>query len=193
MKRLLLVVVAAAIAFGFVSLIADDDEYEYRDKRKYSKEYKYNKRASRVAKMPQIYIDECASCHMGYQAEFLPKRSWIKMMKEKSLEDHFGTDATLEPEDSRKILDYLVKNAADSKPVGKYYNKIARSIRGNESPLAISETRYFKKEHREIPKRLITQKEVKSIANCMACHTTADKGQYGDRWITIPNYGKWDD
>jgi mono/diheme cytochrome c family protein len=141
----------------------------------------------------ELYRQECAACHMAYQPEFLPKRSWKKMMSDKALQDHFGTDATLEESDRQKIAAFLEANSADSKATGKYFRKIARSIPDRATPLRISETPYFKKEHREIPRRLITQTEVKSIANCAACHRTADKGYYGERDIVIPNYGRWDD
>ena len=47
--------------------------------------------------------------------------------------------------------------------------------------------------HREIRKDLITQPDVKGLFNCMACHTTADKGIYSERAINIPNYGRWED
>ncbi|MDQ1340923.1 MAG: hypothetical protein QG567_2081, partial [Campylobacterota bacterium] len=53
-------------------------------------------------------------------------------------------------------------------------------------------TGYFIKEHKGIKPKLIEQKDVKSLANCMACHTKADKGSYSEREINIPNYGKWE-
>ena len=92
----------------------------------------------------------------------------------------------------KKIEEYLIKNAGES-AVYKHYRKIINSISKTDTPLRISETKYFIKEHREIPKRLIEQKEVSSISNCNLCHTTADKGEYRERGINIPNYGKWDD
>ncbi len=139
----------------------------------------------------KTYINECGSCHFAYQPGLLPERSWQKLMG--NLEDHFGTDASLDEEDSKKILDYLVENSAEKFTNYKRSRKIAKSIPSSQTPIKISDTPYFKKEHREIPKRLITQKEVKSISNCTACHTTAQKGIYGERGINIPNYGKWDD
>ena len=75
----------------------------------------------------------------------------------------------------------------------KRSKKINNSIRSDETPIAVTATRYFINKHKDIRKDLITQKEVKSLSNCMACHTTADKGSYSERDINIPNYGKWDD
>jgi len=139
----------------------------------------------------QAYINECASCHFAYQPGLLPQQSWKKLMS--NLENHFDTDASLEESDRVILLHYLVKNAADNATQYKRSKKINRSIPSEQTPIAVSETPYFKKEHRKIPQRIILQKEVKSLSHCMACHTTADKGIYSERALKIPNYGGWDD
>jgi cytochrome c553 len=154
MKSLLLIPVIATMLVGGVYLMADDDHYEKGN---------IKQRAAQLPVSPQqqSYIKECSSCHMAYQAEFLPKRTWAKMI------------------------------AADSKRVGKHLAKMAASA--GDTSLRISDTRYFKKEHRKIPQKYIDQKEVKSIANCNACHQKAESGDYRERGISIPNYGRWDD
>jgi len=139
----------------------------------------------------EFYMKECASCHFAYQPGLLPERSWVKLMG--NLENHFDTDASLEPEDNEKILKYLIDNSAEKFTHYKRSKKINNSIRSGETPIAVTDTKYFIKKHRDIRKDLITQKEVRSLSNCMACHTTADKGSYGERDIDIPNYGRWDD
>ncbi len=170
---------AAALLAGNM-LYADDERYER------GKPY-----MTETGKAATLYKTECGACHMAYQPEFLPKRSWKKMMQ--TLENHFKTDATLEKEEYATIQAYLLRNASDAKPVFGDIGKIGRKIPADQTPLRISETPYFKKEHREIPKRMILQKEVKSIANCAACHTKAEQGNYSEHTIFIPNYGKWDD
>ena len=139
----------------------------------------------------QLYIKECGSCHFAFQAGLLPERSWVKMMN--NLENHFNTDATLSKEDYNTILNYLKANSSEKAMDYKRSRKITNSIRANETPLKITEVAYFVRKHNEIPKRMITQKEVGTLSNCMACHTTADKGVYSERAIKIPNYGRWDD
>ena len=139
----------------------------------------------------KFYVKECASCHFAYQPGLLPSRSWKKVMK--NLDNHFDTDASLEPQDNARILKYLVENSAEKFTNYKRSKKINNSIRSDETPIAVTATRYFINKHKDIRKDLITQKEVKSLSNCMACHTTADKGSYSERDINIPNYGKWDD
>ena len=139
----------------------------------------------------QLYIKECGSCHFAFQPGLLPQRSWVKMMD--NLENHFNTDATLEKEDHNAILTYLKANSSDNAMEYKRSRKMTNSIRANETPLKITEVSYFIRKHREVPARFIKQKEVGTLSNCMACHTTADKGIYSERAIKIPNYGRWDD
>jgi len=155
----------------------------------FADDYKYHTKKVEITN--QLYLEECASCHMAYQSQFLPKRSWNKMMD--NLATHFGVDATFTKEDEKTIREYLLNNASDSTNGYGYYSKFARSISSMDTPIAISEIPKFKREHREIPKRFISQKGVKTISNCIACHKDAKKGLYKERNIFIPNYGRWDD
>lgn len=140
----------------------------------------------------ELYKEECGSCHFAYQPGLLPKRSWKKMMEEKELENHFGDDAWIEKDLRDAIEKFLVEGSADDSWY-KRSRKIMASIKENETPLRISETRYFERKHEEIPKRLVKQKEVKSFSHCGKCHKGAKKGLYDDDNVNIPNYGKWDD
>ena len=58
-----------------------------------------------------FYVEECASCHVAYPPGALPARSWTKMMSE--LDNHFGEDASVEPDEVQRLNDYLVANAAE--------------------------------------------------------------------------------
>ena len=122
-----------------------------------------------------LYQKECASCHFGYQPALLSKAGWTKVMG--NLSDHFGTDASLGKVETQELLAYLVTNAGNGK------------MTTNNDAMQITKSPYFIKEHRKIAPKLIEQKEVGSLANCMACHTTADTGSYSERNIIIPNYG----
>lgn len=139
----------------------------------------------------QLYIKECGSCHFPYQAGLLPANAWNKMMA--NLENHFNSDASLSPENFQIISKYLNDNSAEKNMQYKRSNRIVSSLNANQVPDSISTTPYMIKKHREIRKDLITQPEVKGLFNCIACHTTADKGLYGERDIKIPNFGKWED
>lgn len=123
-----------------------------------------------------LYQKECASCHFGYQPALLNRVSWEKVME--NLSNHFGTDASLAQAESKQILNYLVTHAGSGK------------ITVNNHSMQITHSPYFIKEHRKIPEKVITQKEVGSLSNCLACHTTASTGSYSERAIIIPNYGR---
>jgi len=122
----------------------------------------------------KLYIKECGSCHMAYQPALLNKASWQAMTN--NLSKHFGTDASLEPKELKAISSYLNANANNKN------QKIYESISSQE---------WFIKEHRELPKKYVTQPSVKSWANCAACHTQAANGDYRERNIAVPGYGKW--
>ena len=139
----------------------------------------------------QLYIKECGSCHFPYQPGLLPANSWKKMMV--NLDKHFETDATLAPEDFVTLSKYLNDNSAEKNMQYKRSNRIVSSLLPGQEADSISTTPYMVQKHREIRKDLITQPDVKGLFNCMACHTTADKGIYSERAINIPNFGRWED
>lgn len=169
-----------------------DERYEYKERRSYDRDDRRGYSQAGVAPVKdEFYARECGSCHFAYQPGLLPERSWVKLMS--NLENHFKSDASLDEEDNKKILNYLIGNSAEKFRNYKRSRKIDDSIRKDETFIAVSDTRYFKKEHRKIRRNMIEQKEVKSIANCMACHKTADRGSYEERDINIPNYGKYED
>jgi hypothetical protein len=139
----------------------------------------------------QLYIKECGSCHFPYQTGLLPSNSWNKIMA--NLDKHFGVDATLAPEDFATLSKYLNDNSAEKNMHYKRSNRIVSSLLPGQVADSISTTPYMIKKHKDIRKDLITQPEVKGLFNCVACHTTADKGIYGERDIKIPNFGRWED
>ena len=139
----------------------------------------------------QLYIKECGSCHFPYQAGLLPANAWNKMMV--NLENHFDSDASLNETDFQTLVKYLNDNSAEKNMQYKRSNRIVSSIKKDQIPDSISTTLYMIKKHKDIRKDLITQNEVKGLFNCMACHTTANKGIYGEKDINIPNFGRWKD
>ena len=117
---------------------------------------------------------ECGACHMAFQPRMLPARSWQRIMA--TLDDHFGEDASLDPETTRAIRDYLVENAADSTWRG---GKFMRGLAKGDTPLRITETPYWRRKHdREVSQR--SWQKAGSKANCLACHRYAEKGYYDD-------------
>lgn len=124
---------------------------------------------------PPAFEEECGSCHIAYPARFLPAQSWTRMMA--SLEDHFGTDASIAPEQRAEIEKYLVA--------------AARKLRsGEQPPDRITTTRWFKGEHDDVTGAQWRLEAVGSPANCGACHQRAAEGSFRERDIRIPKGGQ---
>ncbi|MGC9447652.1 diheme cytochrome c [Cereibacter johrii] len=144
------------LPFTLTATLADDDGEEGR-------------RAAIVVTDPTTK-EECSACHIAYPAAFLPARSWQALMSD--LPNHFGEDASLDDRTRADIEAYLVANAADG----------GRSLRGvaeTDTPLRISELPWFKREHSdEVTPRMM--EKAKSMANCAACHTGAERGNFDD-------------
>jgi hypothetical protein len=91
------------------------------------------------------------------------------------LDKHFGSDASLDAASTREIGAFLDKNAGSN-----------RHASSGKPVLRITETRWFVREHDEVSDRTWKNPKVKSAANCAACHTGAEKGNYGEHDIRIP-------
>jgi len=116
---------------------------------------------------------ECSGCHLAFPPGLLPAPSWQKMMG--ALDQHFGTDASLSPADTKEITDFLVKNASNR-------------WTANTAPLKITDSEWFKSKHRagEINPAVWKRESVKSPSNCLACHRGADKGDFDEDNVRIP-------
>ncbi|MDX9813878.1 MAG: cytochrome C [Sulfurimonas sp.] len=136
-----------------------------------------------------IYEKECGSCHFAYPAGLLPSNAWNKMML--NLDDHFGDDATVDDDTFQILSSYLNLNSAEKSKQYKRSRKIVENL-NRSIPNSISTMPYIKKKHEKIKEHLITQKEVRGLFNCTACHQNAKKGIFSDEDIDIPNYGKWE-
>lgn len=119
---------------------------------------------------------ECGDCHMAFQPQMLPARSWRAVMA--GLGNHFGEDASLPEDQVRTIEAYLTAHAGDA---GRSKSKAMRGIGKTETPLRISETPHWIHEHEgEVRPSAFKDPKVGSKANCVACHRDADKGYYDD-------------
>jgi hypothetical protein len=139
------------------------------------------------------YQEECSACHLAYPPGLLPAKSWQKLLDEQALADHFGEDASLDEDTLREIRNYALENAAD-KSYYKRSRKIAVATENGDAPVRITEVRYIKRKHHEIPAKMIKgNKDVKSLSYCDACHTQANKGVFDRDTVHIPNYPDWHD
>lgn len=182
----------AAVIFSLLSMgvvtgcVADDDGYEGREGRWWSK---YSLDVAPVNS--ELYKNECGACHFAYQPGLLPAASWERMMT--GLDDHFGDNAELDQTTTDTIRRYLLDNAADRSDY-KRSRKIVQAQPQGAAPLRITETRYFVRKHDELPARLVVDNpKVSSYSRCEACHQGAERGSYDDDGVRIPGFGRWDD
>ncbi|MBI4754418.1 MAG: diheme cytochrome c [Betaproteobacteria bacterium] len=124
-----------------------------------------------------VVREECGSCHMPFAASMLPADSWQRMMG--NLKDHFGDDASVDAETARRITGYLVANAADTGG-RRYSDKLLRGVAMNNAPLRITELPKWVREHRKVADWEWKHKDVRTRANCAACHRDAERGYYDE-------------
>jgi len=181
--KILFVIVLTLLAMVVTMSIAraDDDNEGYGgwfgERHSESRDSERGGEKRGKSKMPaQVnakFKKECSACHIAYPPGLLPAESWRKMMA--GLDQHFGSDASLDAQDSKEITDFLVANASNR-------------WSGASAPLRISETSWFLREHdgHEINPDVWKNPKVKSPSNCGACHTKADQGDFKERNIRIP-------
>jgi hypothetical protein len=163
----------------------DDDDDENHKRRKRNRErHRDNKHDGSYLKPVNnmTYKEECGGCHFAYQPELLPSASWMKILR--NLDDHFGESIELDEDSKRVISDYLKSNSAEYSSA-KRAVKIMRSL-GNQVPLRITDVPYIREKHHEISPNVLKRESIGSLSNCIACHTTAEKGIYEDDHVKIP-------
>lgn len=119
----------------------------------------------------QKWKEDCGSCHVAYAPQLLAADDWQKLMGE--LDKHFGANAVLDVKENKEILDFLQHNAGTGE-------------RFSASSLLISDTPWFKLEHREISGNTWRDPAVKSPSNCVVCHYNAERGDWSKHGIRVP-------
>ena len=123
--------------------------------------------------MSEKYRSECASCHLAYPPALLPLATWRRLLG--SLDKHYGVDASLEPAEVLEISKWL-------EPLAGTYKKVREEPQEDR----ITKAAWFVREHRKIEAEVWLRSSIKSAANCAACHTTAEQGNYNDDIVRIP-------
>jgi len=114
----------------------------------------------------QLYKDECGSCHWAFLPQLLPSGSWNTLMN--GLDDHFGEDVTLDPDDKKAIRNYLAKTSP------------AHLRGGQDSIIRITEMPMIQESHYGMKRWIEKRPEIKLFSNCTICHKGADYGFIGD-------------
>lgn len=115
---------------------------------------------------------ECGSCHIAYPPAFLSAQAWRQTMR--SLDRHFGVDASVDAKSAAEIERFLAVNAASD------------GGRAAEAEPRITTTRWFRREHDEVAAAVFRSPGVKTSANCAACHPGAATGNFDEHAVRIP-------
>jgi hypothetical protein len=129
-----------------------------------------------------VYAENCSDCHGVYSPTLLPAESWKKLMG--TLDDHFGEDASLDPETTDQITAYLVEHSAGS--VETKPSAVFMLASGSE-PTRITASPFWVKTHGYIPKEVFTVKPVFFRGNCFACHQDAESGWFYPGNVEVPD------
>ena len=117
--------------------------------------------------MPAAYTTECAACHTAYPPGMLPARSWTRIMT--GLNKHYGTDASLDAATVKQLSTWLQTHAGTHE-----------RVRETPPEDRLTRSEWFLREHRKLDPSVWSHMSIKSAANCAACHTGADRGEYDD-------------
>jgi len=170
-------IVIALLAAGMVMPVAhaddDDDEgfFSKRNKIRYGGENRG--KPLQPANINPKFQQECSECHIAYVPGLMSAESWRRVMA--GLDQHFGSDASIDAQENQEITDYLVSNASNrwSAPT---------------APLRITEAAWFKRMHgsHEIPPRVWKNPKINSPANCAVCHPDAVFGEFDEDGLVLP-------
>lgn len=127
----------------------------------------------RAVPLLPLYKQECDSCHVAYPPTLMPAASWSRILG--NLPKHFGTDASLDPATLKELSAWVNAHA------GTY-----KRVREEPPQDRITRTAWFDRKHREVSGATWKLPSVKSAANCGACHTQADRGDFNERNIRTP-------
>ena len=171
-SRAVLLSTAGALAVAAAAGVAwAHDDHERHERRERAED---RSRDSRRAPVLAAYEQECGgACHIAYPARMLPADSWRRMMA--GLEDHYGSDASLDAATAAAITAYL-----------DAYAGTGRRVRTAPPEDRITRSAWFERKHDEVRPAVWKRKAVGSPANCAACHPHADQGDFEEDDVRIP-------
>jgi hypothetical protein len=131
-----------------------------------------DQRTPGMALLPK-YKQECAACHVAFPPGMLPADSWRRLLS--NLPHHHGTDASLDAATVNELAIWLGANAGT-------YRRVREAPPGDR----ITQSAWFVRKHDKVPAAAWKRSAVKSAANCAACHTQADQGDFNEHTVRIP-------
>lgn len=117
----------------------------------------------------EVYLENCASCHVGLPPAILPSQTWQVLIQEAQ---HYGTIIPTIQEPFRQVAwNYL---STYSRPINK----------GEEVPFRVQKSRFFKALH---PK--VNFAEPVTLNSCAICHPASAQFDYrslSSEWTDSP-------
>jgi hypothetical protein len=106
----------------------------------------------------QVYLETCASCHVGLPPAIMPSQTWRSLIQEPQ---HYGTVISALQDPLRRVAwNYI---ATFSRPINQ----------GEEVPFRIRQSRFFKALHPRVEFA-----EPVTINSCATCHSAAAQFDY---------------
>jgi cytochrome b len=130
-----------------------------------------------------LWRDECGGCHLAYHPTLLPARSWHAIVS--GQHQHFGEDLALDAETIARLTTFMIDNAAESSLTQAAW-QIQRRTPHGETPLRITQTRYWQVKHADLPRWVWSAAKVQGRGDCAACHLDADAGTFRAGAMRLP-------
>jgi mono/diheme cytochrome c family protein len=136
-----------------------------------------------AGQLDPTYAKECAACHSPHHPSLAPAAAWLKIID--GLSDHFGDNASLQPEQASHLRAYLAANSAEV-----WDTKAANLLRVPDAlgSLRITHTESWKSIHQRVAPAAFASKAVNGKLNCAACHADAQAGRFAPRSISLPEW-----
>lgn len=169
-RALLMLVLAGGLVAPLLAQADHDDEEDDDEGRRAHHDRRPRAAAPQDDAAAHAYAAECGSCHLAFPPRLLPGRSWAALLG--GLADHFGENAEVDAKTRQQLEAFLVQGGAKDP--------------GGQAPLRITELRWWRHEHDELPPATFQRKAVMSPANCGACHPGASRGDFEEHAVRIP-------
>lgn len=173
-----------AVALGLAATILGGS-YAYLHNTGWTESYTgLRQEAKASATKPTLWTEQCGSCHLAFPVQFLPARSWQRMLLEQ--DKHFGDDLGLSADKLAALRDFTRLGVAEPQWAGMMFQA---SIAADASTQRITETDFWLHRHRRIAKERFNSDKVAGKHDCEACHADAWSGIFLPRLIQIPEVG----
>jgi Dihaem cytochrome c len=117
-------------------------------------------------------LKQCGDCHMVFPSRMLPSRSWTAILS--TMDNHFGEDAAIPKQDLDVIRDFLTAYAADAPGATVRERHYLGALLPDNTPLRITATPWWNQMHADFNFDGVKRSQVKSPANCLACHNNSN-------------------